>query len=167
MDARLSALFLSFAGLLLGGCASPSWKEVRFPSPLAREDAWLLADAAARACDFLPDARNSDPCRGEMVTLWKERLAPFGKGYRLKLHVRLLPPEEKEAKGLEFYVERQVNTSMESPFAPKPEDWGGGGQDPRAEALFETHLAARLRRFYGNTWGEGGKRPKNHLFPGR
>ncbi len=157
-----------FLFLLLGGCAStPSWKEVAFPGPMAKEDAWFLAGAAAEACGFTTDERASDPEEGEMVSLWKERLAPFGKGYRLKLHVRLRPEEDGRVKRLEFYVERQVNESMENPFSPRPEDWGGGGRDPGMEALFETHLATRLRQFFPPGWKREGKSPKGGVFPGR
>ncbi len=154
--------------LLLGGCAAgPSWKEVGFPSPLQKGDAWFLAGAAAKAAGFSMDERISDPDEGEMVSLWKERLAPFGKGYRLKLHLRFLPPGERTVKGLEFYVERQVNQSMEHQFSPQPEDWGDGGQDPEAEALFETHLATRIRQIFSPRWKKGEKPPKKGVFPGR
>ena len=157
-----------FFFLLLGGCASsPSWKEVKLPAALPEDDAWLLAEAAAQACDFTLDERLSDPGEGEMVSLWKERLAPFGKGFRLKLHVRLRPGESGKVEALDFYVERQVNQSMESPFSPRPEDWGGGGRDPGTEALFETHLATRLRRFLRSGWKDGKNTPKEGLFPGR
>jgi len=154
--------------LLFGSCAAgASWKEIPFPKPLPRAEAVLLAEASAEACDFQVDRMESDPSGGEIVTLWKERLAPFGKGHRLKLHVRLQPGEEGKVRGLEFYVERQVNESMEAPFAPRPEDWGNGGQDPGAEALFETHVATRLRSYFQGSWKGGEKPPKRSLFPDR
>ena len=137
---------LALTAILTGGCLTGG-DYVRVDVENGQfEDLWNQFVRIAQTNGCMPNPSETDRGQRVYVSAWIENPAPFGKGFRTRLHARFNRPED-QTKGwvLEFYVQRQIVDDFANSWEPAEDDWSDEGQDVQRQRI----LLAQTRLAYG------------------
>ena len=133
--------------LLLSACASHirDWREAEYGG-LPFEELWVSSeDAMTRGMGFRLDAGETDRGKRILVSRWRVRHHGFKPSERVRMRVEFLPGEEDEKATLvRYYAEREIVDDPAKRLDPGEDDWSAGGQDQRAEQIFDYQLRSRI-----------------------
>ncbi len=142
-------VFAAIPGLLLlagAACRSYYRDDLEFEvRGLDFEVVWSCCLEALKT-EFPLNRKGIDRGRRRIVTGWRVRPMPFGRGRRSRGVLEVLPGEGG-AYEIRFHVDLESYGDMATPLAPKEEGWEDSGQDREAEKRLLYHLRSRLSRW--------------------